>query len=328
MLCPTRELLVAAAAVMLTTLAGPALASLKIAAAFNVIEYAPQRVAAQDYYNASGGGASLTNGGVANLARDKTVDLAGNAETQALRQFASDVRSLRVVWTVCQVPYRLVASRKAGVRTLADLRGKRVGTLQGTSAGYFVERLLSTVGGLRPSDYTVVAGGACSASPCGAGTLPYMLQHGTVDAVGFWEPTAELALEALGGPDQAVVFQNRSAYREVYNLHTTADKLQDPAKRREIVAFVKALVQAQKLFASNDTSKLLPRVSSAVGVSVQLLQKVWPIHDWTGGIPSDLLDVLVAEDQYVAQTDRRTAMTRAQLSQLIDDSVMKEAMGS
>lgn len=133
-------------------------------------------------------------------------------------------KDLRIIYTVCEVYYRIVANKKAGsgIATLKDLKGKKIGTFTGTSAAYFVQKYLATVG-LGASDYTMVFGNVCTAAPCGAGTFPYMLAHGTIDAVGIWEPSGELSAEALG--NNSIIFQDRSVYREIFNLHSTAEKL-------------------------------------------------------------------------------------------------------
>ncbi|TVY83870.1 hypothetical protein LSUE1_G001799 [Lachnellula suecica] len=295
--------------------------ALKIASALTTIEYTPELVASQDYYK--GGSVSITNGGVANIVSDTSIDLAANAETQALRQYSSH-KNLRIIYTVAEVAYRLVANKK-GVTTLKDLKGKKIGTIPSTSAAYFVEKYLASAG-LQDSDYTVVSGGQCLSSPCGAGTLPYMLAQGTVDAVGMWEPTVELAIEAAGTAN-VIIFSDKSIYREIFNLHSTADKLKDPTTRKSIVAFLRALDQAEVVF-TNNASSVWPRVASAIGVNVSLLKAVWPIHTFNGTIPSDLLSFLVAEDKWVASVDRRSAMTQADLANLIDTSVLAEARNS
>jgi ABC-type nitrate/sulfonate/bicarbonate transport system substrate-binding protein len=98
-------------------------------------------------------------------------------------------KDLRIIYIVAEVAYRLIANKK-GITSPADLKGKRIGTFPSTSAAYFVEKLLASAG-LKTSDYSVVSGSVCSAAPCGAGTLPYMLQHGSIDTIGTWEPTVE-----------------------------------------------------------------------------------------------------------------------------------------
>jgi ABC-type nitrate/sulfonate/bicarbonate transport system substrate-binding protein len=223
------------------------------------------------------------------------------------------------------VAYRLIANRK-GITSLADLKGKKIGTFPSTSAAYFVEKLLASAG-LKTSDYSVVSGSVCSAAPCGAGTLPYMLQHGSIDAIGMWEPTVQLAIDAIGESNLAV-FQNKTIYREIFNLHTTATKLKDAATRKSIVAFLKALNQAENIY-NTDPSSILSQVSAAVGVSVAVLKEVWPVHTFNGTfLAPDMLDFMVQEDAWVAQQDRRTAMTKAELTNLIDPSVLAEALTS
>ncbi|KAH8194622.1 hypothetical protein TruAng_011215 [Truncatella angustata] len=294
--------------------------ALRIAGAFSVIEYNPLLIASQDYYK---GSAQVVNGGVADLFGGSNIDLAGNAETQALRQYATH-KNLRIIYTVVEVAYRLAASKKAGIVLPASLKGKKIGTIPGTSAAYFVQRYLASQGGLRDTDYTTVSGSNCNARPCGSGTLPYMLARGSVDAVGMWEPTLELAIEGLGSTDTAVVFQNASVYREIYNLYTTAEKLRDPGTRRDIVAYLRALDQTAQLFA-NRSETVIPRVAKTMNMDETLVKDVWPVHDWKGGLAPDLLDVLVAEDQWVAKVDGRKAVSRADLAIIVDQSVLQEA---
>ena len=106
------------------------------------VEYTPELVASKQFYN--GTVSFVANGGVANLVSDTSVDLASNAETQALRQYATH-KDVRIIYTVVEVAYRLVANKK-GVASLADLKGKKIGTFPSSSAAYFVEKMLASVG--------------------------------------------------------------------------------------------------------------------------------------------------------------------------------------
>src|SRR5262249_14147175 len=93
----------------------------------------------------------VMNGGVRNLANG-SAHAATNAETQFL--FAA-TPNVRVLFTLAEGLYRVVARRSAGIRTLSDLRGKRVALPRDTSAHYSLVRLL-TAAGVAESEVTVV----------------------------------------------------------------------------------------------------------------------------------------------------------------------------
>lgn len=161
--------------------------SLKIASKLDVLEWTPELVAKEDYFN---GTVSIVDGGIANLTTDASVDLGSNSETQLLRQFGAH-KNIRTILTTAEVYYRIVASKRAGIRELKDLRGKRIGAIPSTSSEYFVQTYLASVG-LTPSDYTIVSGTACLRRPCGSDTFPAMLRRGAIHAIGMWEPSVQL----------------------------------------------------------------------------------------------------------------------------------------
>jgi len=54
--------------------------------------------------------------------------------------------------------------------------------------------------------------------------------------------------------------------------------------------------------------------------------KSWNYERFAGSLASDLLDVLEEEEGWRAKLDGRAARTRAELSPLIDPSVLSEAL--
>ena len=190
------------------------------------IELSPVLVAANSFYPerltvAQGGVRSITSG---------DADVATNAETQLLRESVTNP-DLRIIMTVTESFYRLVARRSAGIGTLADLRGKRVMVPANTSANYYLVAMLRTVG-LTEDDVELVGLPPARGDQTGMDQMSDALARGDVDAISIWEPEPEDAIRALG--DDAVVLQDRSVYREVFNLHTTATALADPAMRRSV----------------------------------------------------------------------------------------------
>jgi ABC-type nitrate/sulfonate/bicarbonate transport system substrate-binding protein len=292
--------------------------ALKISTSLQWIEHTPQPYAIKNFYKGSSQ-ATLSSGGVANLASDTSVDLAANAETQGLKQYSGH-RNIRLIYIICEVPYRIVANKAAGINSLADLKGKRVGTLAGTSAAVFIHNLLSSVG-LKDSDYTIVSGNVCMKEPCGSNTFPQMIKNKQIDAFGIWEPAVELGARALG--NNAILFQNESIYREVYSLYSTTDKLNNAAKRKDIVEFVRALNKTLDVF-TNSPETVYDTVASAVQMDVPTLKAVWGDHKWTGTWKPDLLDYLVEEDAYLAKQDKRQPIPKADLQKFLDTSILEE----
>lgn len=306
---------------LVALLSATATSALKIATSLQWIEHTPQPYAIKNFYKGAST-ATLMSGGVANLARDRSVDLAANAETQGLKQYANN-RNIRLIYIICEVPYRIVADKRRGINTLSDLRGKRVGSIPGTSAGYFVSKTLASVG-LGTNDYRTVSGNVCMRTPCGSNTFPQQLVNRQIDAFGVWEPAVELAAQQLG--NNAILFQNYTLYREVYSLYTTTDKLADPAKRRDIIEFVRALNKTLEVF--KDPEKKDPTVyqtvAQAVGMDAAVVKAVWGDHIWSGTWGPDLLPFIQEEDAWLARQDRRQAASANDLARFLDTSIINE----
>jgi NitT/TauT family transport system substrate-binding protein len=281
---------------------------LRVAVNMTTVESAPVFLAAQ---GAAGGEMALTGGGIPLLV-DRTADAATNSETQILLR-SVDNPELRIVMTVAECDYRIVARRSAGIRRLVDLRGKRVGTPANTSAEYYLSKMLRTVK-LDEPDVTVVA--------MPVADMAAAMKRGDVDAVSGWEPGAQDSMAALGA--DAIVFQDRSVYRELFNLNTTAGVLSDPAKRRVLVDVVRAIAAASRDVRARPAD-VRPLLSSRINVPQATIATVWRHFRFPTSLPPDTLDVLIEEEPWVAARQKRSPRTRAQLQSLIDDSVLREA---
>ena len=149
------------------------------------------------------------------------------------------------------------------------------------------------------------------------------LKDGRVDAIAMWEPESEIAIDLLG--KDAIVLQDRRVYRELFNLNGSTKTLNDPAKRRAIVDFVAATVNASAQLRSKPR-EFWPYISSKLNYTPEMIDKCWSELRYAGGMVKDMLDVLTEEEVWVAKERNRTPRTRAQLATLIDDSVLKEAL--
>ena len=284
-----------------------ALPPLRIAGNMTTIELAPVLIAAKGLYPVT-----VINGGIPDLIRGE-VDAATNAETQLLRRSVEDP-SLRIILTEAESFYRVVARRSAGIRSVKDLRGKKIAVSPNTSAHYYLVKSLARAG---------VAEEAVTAVPVTPITkMPAMLANREVDAVAIWEPEAENSITALGA--DAIVFQDRGLYREHFNLQTSTRVLNDPAKRRALVEFLRTLITASAGLRERPRA-FWSLVASELNYSEATVQKSWPQLRYEGTLASDLLDVMVEEDRWVAKEKSRAPRTREQLASLIDRSLLDEA---
>jgi NitT/TauT family transport system substrate-binding protein len=92
-----------------------------VAVAMAVLEAAPIHIADQ---GPAGAGFQVIDGGVRTVAL-KGAHAAGNATTQMLRVLG-DNPNVRLLFTLVDGNYRIVAKRSAGISRLADLKGKRI----------------------------------------------------------------------------------------------------------------------------------------------------------------------------------------------------------
>jgi sulfonate transport system substrate-binding protein len=287
-----------------------ALPALRIAGNMTTIELAPVLVAASGVYR---GPVTVINGGIPNLMRGE-VDAATNAETQLLRQSIDDP-SLRVIFTEAESFYRIVARRSAGIGSLKDLRGKKIAIAPNTSAHYYLVKSLALAG---------VEESAVTPVPVMPITrMSTALKNREVDAVAIWEPESENSAAALGS--DAIVLQDRSVYRELFNLQTSTKVLNDATKRGALVEFVKALVAASAGLRDRP-QQFRPLLASKLNYTEAVIARSWPQLRYAGSMADDLLDVMTDEERWVAKERNRPPRSREQLAIFIDRSLLDEAV--
>lgn len=292
------------------------LAPLRVSGSF-WIELSPVLVAADSFYPVK---MTIGEGGITRITSGET-DLATNAETQLLRESVKNP-DLRIIMTVTESFYRLVARRSAGITKLADLKGKRVMLPRQTSAHAYLVAMLRTVN-LSDDDVVLVNLPPAQGDQTGMDQMSEALARGEVDAISIWEPEPEDAIHRLG--NDAVVLQDRSVYRELFNLHARATDLADVEKRRAIVAFVRAVAKATAAL-KTDPKRYWQHVSNVTGFTPEEIGWGWPEMEFPVKIVPDMLDVLESEEVWVAKQSNRTPRTRQELAKFIDSSILEEAL--
>lgn len=240
------------------------------------------------------------------------VDAATGSETQMLLNSIAEP-DMRIIVTLAEARYRIVARQSAGIHRIEDLRGKKVAATVKTSSQYYLREMLRKAGMLESDVRFVNLEGP---------DMPAALKRGDVDAVAIWEPHAQNSLEALGS--DAVDLQNASVYRERFNLNTTAKVLRDPGKRRALVEFLRAVLRASDL-ARRQPVQARMLLASFINTPEGTIEHVWNRYRFPANLPGDLTAVLGNVESFVAAIQNRRPRTQASLTGLIDGSVLAEA---
>jgi NitT/TauT family transport system substrate-binding protein len=135
---------------------------------------------------------------------------------------------------------RIVGRKDKGILTPADLRGKRVGTVKGTGAHYFLYLFLMKHG-LSGKDIQLSLNDPVN-------TFKAFLEGG-VDVISTREPYVTEAVKALG--DNAVVFAEPRLMVKNYDVVATNDFIKK--KPEAVKRMLKALIQAEEFAAANQS---------------------------------------------------------------------------
>jgi len=145
---------------------------------------------------------------------------------------------------------------------------------------------------------------------------------GDADAISMWEPESQNTVELLG--KDAITFQDNRVYREMYSIYSTTDVLNDPRRRKELVAFVREII-AQTGNLRRAPSKYFDLISRVTKHPAPEIARSWEHHSFPLAVAPDLLNLLVEEEKWVANIQSRAPRSRAELASFIDTSIIDEA---
>jgi len=229
----------------------------------------------------------------------------GPAVTEAFHARALDVGSaanippIHAVWV--GIPVKMIAVRlrrdpenyplfelgiapKAGIATLADLRGKKIAYSPGQVQGEVVLRTLAAQG-LTAQDVTLVE------LPSTGDVYPNALVSGLVDVAPLGAGVATKRYLDNYAKDGAKVLRHPPYRDDLTNLYVRTETLQDPAKAAALRAYVKLWARATEWQATHKAEWRDVYYVKNQGLSPQDAQFVTrasgdPVipHDWTEAI--------------------------------------------
>ena len=178
----------------------------------------------------------------------------------------------------------VVARVGAGISKPADLKGKRIGFIPGTTIDFFLDSFL-TAQGLTRQDITPV--------PLKPDELLDALLAKKADAVAAWNYPLTQIKRQLGA--QAVTFYDRQIYTEHFNIAAMQDFVrQNP---QTVTALLRGLVRAQA-FVDDHANEAQDIVAEAIKVEKDLVEEVWNVMSYQVRLDQNLTITLEDETRW------------------------------
>ncbi len=222
---------------------------------------------------------------------DGRVDVATAAELQVATGAAAH-RDLAIVATISTSSYQIkvVARRSAQIVEAPQIRGKRVGTVPGSSAQYFLDNWL-VFNDIDPATVTLAGLAPDKLLPA--------LESRSVDAIAIWEPLASSAALMLGG--DAVTFVSPRVYTQHFNLVSARATLEQ--RDADVTRLLRALQRAQRAIQA-DPGAARALLVSRLHVPPTLAATVMDGQDYRVRLDQSLVTTMQAQARWAAHGGR------------------------
>ena len=177
-----------------------------------------------------------------------------------------------------------VVSVKSGIKTWADLKGKKIAYTAGTGSEIYTMTLLKKAG-LTPKDVTLI-----NLRP--QDMLP-ALAAGSIDAMDTWEPHISNALKVLG--DKAKSLDTKGVYSETFNIVVMKPYLKKHEKLME--KFLAAMIDAETWMKAHP-NEAIATVAKAVGMKQKDLAAIWSHYVFHVALDDKQLGILKMHAQW------------------------------
>ena len=189
-------------------------------------------------------------------------DVATTAELPIMFQsFVRNDFNVIATFTHSYKDIKVIARKDRGIKTPADLKGKRIGLIDKTGTHFF-SYVYFTEHKIDPSTLKI------SFYP--PADLPEVLKSGQVDAIVAFEPIAYQALAKLSG--QAIMLPPSNLFRNTFNLAAKKDwTKQHPETLKKIIKAVDKAIE----FTKNNKDESIELIASSLKLPKEYLFSVW-----------------------------------------------------
>lgn len=213
------------------------------------------------------------------------VDIVFEAEPPAIVGKAAGI-DVKIVGISCSLVQEILVPAKSNINAPADLKGKKIAVLAGTSSHYGLLKILSEAG-LKSSDFEVV-----DMVPPDAKNA---FETGKVDAWAVWPPWVEQ--EEISGFGRVLPRGNAS-------IHSIMAVRGDFAKQNpEIVRELVAVLNRSKQWIVENPAEAQEIISKELNVSLDVVKKAWDRHDWKAQFNDTIINDIQAKSDFLTSNN-------------------------
>lgn len=218
-----------------------------------------------------------------------------NAAVTPLALAALQSTGFRIISQLSVSPNEIsiVVRRSSGIKSPADLEGKRIGYPIGTQAEYFFDKYIG-LHRLDKSRMTIV-----SASPPDCVTA---IGNGDIDAIVTFKPHSLNAMTLLGENGQTL--DTRGLYTSIASLICSGSVSDNEPEL--VRAILLGLIEAER-FIAREPQRAIALVAKEVNLNPSLLARYFQEYSFKAVLSAELVEALRAEGEWGARNRKTTA---------------------
>jgi sulfonate transport system substrate-binding protein len=214
------------------------------------------------------------------------IDVVFEAEPPAIIGKASGI-NIVIRDISCSLIQEILVPTNSNVKTIADLKGKKIAVLAGTSSHYGVLKMLKD-NGINANDVQII-----DMVPPDAKAA---FESGQIDAWAVWPPFVEQ--EELAGKGR--ILPKGDAYINSI-MAVRGDFINE---NEAIFKTIENVFNNTKKWILANPDSAVAIVSRQLNVPTDVIQKAWPRHDWTATLNAKVIDDIQAKANFLKETGK------------------------
>lgn len=180
--------------------------------------------------------------------------------------------------------------RKDKIKSIADLKGKKIAYLPATTSHVYLERFLSK--------NNIPFNKIKPVSLLPAAMIPALIK-GDVDAISIWQPFIYNAQKQLG--ENAGEFSDKEAYTAYALLASKSNNIIKYSA--EYQSILKALIKAEE-FVKNQPNEAITILATAIPMDEKILATIWDKYKLQVRLDKVILSLLQEEGTWISKSQR------------------------